>query len=138
MNNFDSKFLNTDFDKILTDQNNNLVNSNEHYLIFKNRYLKSTQENLENYTNLNNKYTSLSNNEYTTETGKVKYYIVNKEELYQIKHEINKILISQRQLFENFINHINFLNNSKEKLKSNDKNPSVSNTKKFLSKLKFN
>lgn len=136
--NFKSTFLYFDFDKILIDQNNSLVNSNEYYLFYKNNYIKSTQENLENYINLNEKYEYLSNNELITDTGKVKYYIsnANSEDLDNIKLEINKVLMSQRKLYENFINYIEFLNQSKTKIVTTNKQTSVkSSAKKFFSKL---
>lgn len=136
--NFKSTFLNFDFDKNLIDQNNSLVNSNEYYLVYKNNYLKSTQDNLENYIKLNDQYESLSNNELVTDTGKVKYYIsnANSGDLDNIKLEMNKILISQRKIYENFIKYIEFLNESKTKIVTTNKQTSVkSSAKKFFSKL---
>lgn len=138
VNNFENQFLNIDFDKILLDQNNTIINSNEHYLIYKNRYFTLTNENLENYTNLLNKYNSLTNNQFVTETGKVKYYFTNADDIDSIQEEMNKLLMSQRKLYDNFINHVYFLNNVKQKLL---KNPKKSNdnfsAKKLLSKFKF-
>ena len=134
--NFEFTFLNYDFDKILIDENNILINSNEHYLYYKTIYLKSTQDNLENYTILNEKYNSLSNNEFVTDTGKVKHYISNQNDLDNIKLEMNKILMNQRKMYDNFINHIKFINEHKTKLTDFNKKPSVkSSAKKFFSKL---
>lgn len=135
--NFQSHFLDFDFDKILIDDNNTLINSNEHYLYYKTTYLKTTQENLENYKNLNDKYISLTNNEFTTDTGKVKYYVSNQSELDNIKLEMNKIIMLQRNLYDNFINHIKFLNEHKIKLTNSSKKTQnkSSSAKKFFSKL---
>lgn len=147
---FESLFLNIDFDKLLFVVNNPLVNSNPHYLLYKNRYLNCTQENYDNLLEFNEKYTSILNNEFVTETGKVKYYVTNDNELDSIRQKMGSIIINQRQLYNNFMNHIDFLNNCnnnvKQNLLNNKQNTNQKrngdninfSAKKLLSRLKIN
>ena len=44
---FREKFITIDFDNYLKEQNNNLVNSNEYYLQYKNEYITTSENNYE-------------------------------------------------------------------------------------------
>lgn len=139
IHNFKKQFIDINFDKILIDNSNELVNSNEYYINYKNRYLKYTSDNLDTYNKLLEKYNVLYNNELVTETGKVRYYIVDSDELNNIRFNINKLLINQTQLYNNFVNHIDYINENKHKLTKIKKTNDNSNftAKKLLSKLKL-
>lgn len=123
INNFKQQFLDFDFDYILIESNNEYINSNEHYLDFKNEYINNTNVHFEKLTELlkrfnilHNFYSKSSNNKYVYH-----YFDTNTKEDYNIN--IKNIIIDQRKLYSNFINHIDFLNNIKNSNHSINKEP---------------
>lgn len=110
IDNFKKKFIDFDFDEILLESNNEYINSNEHYLNFKNKYMLDTNSNyiklkdiLSKFNILNNFYTKSNDNKYTYH-----YFDNVLKEDYNIK--IKKIYIKQKELYSNFYNHLIFLN----------------------------
>jgi hypothetical protein len=110
---FKLEFMDYNFDEMLLERNNPLINSTDQYLCWKNMYLKDTMANyieftklLENFTN-NNYSISKTNN-----TTKHIYKYINPIISETINTELKTILVVQRKLYNHFIDYINFLNNS--------------------------
>lgn len=108
-NQFKQTFLDFDFDNILIQTNNELINSNDLYLKYKAEYLHTTQENLNKYIKLYSVLKQLSNN-YIIENNKYSYTVIDTLEYNNINKDIKSLIIEQRQLFNNFMKYIQFLN----------------------------
>lgn len=106
---FKNQFLNIHFDNFLFENNNDLVNSNEFYIQYKTEYLRKTQDNYEKYSNLMKTFKHMTNN-YTITHNKYSYTFVDKNEYNRLNKELKTILIEQRELYNNFMNYIQFLN----------------------------
>jgi len=106
---FREHFLNLDFDSYLIDKNNNLVNSNEYYLQYKSDYIDKTNENLKKYVKLLKIFIDLSNN-YNINQTKYSYTFVDKNEYNRLNKEIKNLVLEQRQLYNNFMKYIQFIN----------------------------
>ena len=102
---FKQTFFNVDFDKIFIENNNNIINSNEVYLQYKSEYLNKTSGNLHQYTLLFNTFKRLSNN-YNADNNKYSYIFVDKNEYNTVNNNLKKLLIEQRQLYNNFMTYV--------------------------------
>lgn len=119
INKFQEDFLEYDFDIKLIEEDNTLLNSNKHYIDYKNDYLDSTKENynklndiLKKFKLLHNFYSKSSDNKYT-------YHFIDNSVKMEYNNKIKQIHIDQRNLFTNFIDHIDFLNMTKYILPDN-------------------
>lgn len=124
VNTFKEKYLDKKFDSILLNNNNVLLNSNEHYIQFKKKYAEAT---LENYTLFCKLHTQLqpmlnTNNDYIVDyinqdikTKKFYMYTDLKEQI-TIQQEINYILHKQEQLYNNFTQYLDVLNTHSNKI----------------------
>lgn len=106
---FKDIFLKVDFDNYLIQHNNNIINSNELYIQYKTEYLSKTQENLDKYSKLYKIFSELYNN-YVINNNKYSYTFVDKTEYNKINKSIKELLLEQRQLYNNFMMYIQFLN----------------------------
>lgn len=106
---FITMFLNTKFDDFLIDNNNDIVNSNEHYIQYKTEYLVKTNQNLKKYKELVKKFNELSNI-YNIDNNKYVYTFIDKNELSNVNKELKHLLIDQRYLYNNFMTYIQLLN----------------------------
>lgn len=109
---FKNTFLNVNFDDFLINNNNNLVNSNEYYLQFKVEYLNKTTNNLNKYIKLLKDFNELSNN-FTVNNNKYSYTFIDKNLYNKTNNDLKALLLEQRELYNNFINYIQFLNSNK-------------------------
>lgn len=109
VNDFYKSYITYDFDSILLNTNNDLINSYEYYIKIKEEYIYKTQVNFEiyktNVLHLDNLDTKLYNKQ---SEKRIFVTIINKEERDALKKDINDILINQRTLFNNFVHYINF------------------------------
>ena len=112
-NYFRQTFLEFDFDKLLQETDNNIVNSNEFYLQYKNNYLITSKDNYEKFITLLDDFNNFYNN-YTIHNNKYNYTYINNKDLTNLKFNIKKLVEEQRNLYNNFIAYINFLNLSKK------------------------
>lgn len=106
---FKDNFLNVDFDNFLIQNNNPVINSNELYIQYKTEYLNKTRANLVKYTALYQSFKLLSDN-YVINNNKYSYTFVDKDEYKDVNKNIKNLLIEQRQLYNNFMMYIQFLN----------------------------
>lgn len=107
---FKMKFLNKNFDEILLNNNNNIINSDV-YLLQKNNYLNKTKENIEKLVELTTKFNIL-NNFYTKSDDKniYTYHYINTKEKDEYNNMIKNIYKEQQYIYNNFLNYINILN----------------------------
>lgn len=123
---FYNKYIAYDFDDILLNTNNNLVNSYEFYIKFKEDYLFRTNENFENYKIYITKLEELNNKIYFKESEKRIYVtIIDENEKNNVKKYINNIQTTQRRLYDNFLHYVNFLNENKYNYISNSRPKSL-------------
>lgn len=108
---FNTSFININFDNLLIEVDNNLVNSNEYYLEYKNKYLAQTSENFEDFKKLIDKFDTLYNN-YSIKNNKYTYTYIDNKEYEDIKYSLKVLIDNQRQLLDNFLKYIEFLNTS--------------------------
>jgi len=110
---FKDDFLCCDFDNILIEEDNNLLNSNEHYIDYKNEYIKQTNINHKELDSLLKKF-SILNNFYTKSCDrKYVYHFIDNNTKEKLNNEIKNVHLYQRKLFTNFVNHVEFLNTAK-------------------------
>ena len=108
---FNTSFININFDNLLIEVDNNLVNSNEYYLEYKNKYLAQTHENFEEFKELIDKFDTFYNN-YSVKDNKYTYTYIDNKEYEKIKYSLKVLIDNQRQLLDNFTKYIEFLNTS--------------------------
>jgi hypothetical protein len=134
MNNteFYQKFVNVDFDKLLLDNNNELIQSETKYLKHKKDYLNTAQENFILYKKYNDELVKLTDEQYTVKNNKYTYIYVDEEKVNGLKLSLNKILKEQTENFENFKHYLEMLNKDKDRYRIKEKLPKKKN---FLSKL---
>jgi hypothetical protein len=106
---FKQTFLNVDFDNLFIENNNNIINSNELYLQYKSEYLQKTSNNLQNYIKLFKSFKELSNN-YNVINNKYSYTFIDKNEYENTNKILKNLLLEQRQLYNNFMTYVQFLN----------------------------
>ncbi len=110
---FKCDFLNCNFDNMLIEEDNPILNSNEHYIDYKNEYIEQTKINHKKLDELLKKFNIL-NNFYTKSCDrKYVYHFIDNDTKEKLNNEIKNIHVYQRKLYINFINHIEFLNNAK-------------------------
>jgi len=108
---FKQRFLNIDFDNILNQEDNKLVNSSEYYLQYKNNYINFTNQNYITYCKLLDNYLQLSNN-YTVSNSKYIYTVIDQSLYQKLNKDIKNLINTQKKLYDNFIHYINLLNYS--------------------------
>jgi len=111
---FKKSFININFDQLLIEQNNVLVESDIHYTELKNIYIYETNENyikvknlLPDFHNCSHNYSCKTNEQGTTRHV---YNYTCKDELKQKNDCIKKIYINQKEIYKNFILYIDFIN----------------------------
>ena len=112
---FKINYIDYDFDISLIDQNNDLVNSNTSYLDIKNNYLKQTIINFDKFTELLLKHMELSNNHVINVDNNLtihSYKFINTKDLHDTNVELKVLLQNQRNIFNNFIHYISFINST--------------------------
>ena len=75
--------------------NNDLVNSEDHYLKYKKEYMEETQVNYEKFKEYKQKLSELSDLQYTKNASKYTYVYINDNEVNIVKHNLKNIIILQ-------------------------------------------
>jgi hypothetical protein len=98
---------------MLIEEDNELLNSNEHYIDYKNEYIEQTNINHKKLDELLKKFNIL-NNFYTKSCDrKYIYHFIDNDTKEKLNNEIKDIHLYQRKLYTNFLKHIEFLNIAK-------------------------
>lgn len=107
---FYNMFININFDNILLEKNNPLVNSKEIYLNYKRTYFDQTNKNYSKFLRLNAELQKQKQLQYTVTNNKYYYTYLDQKNLDSLKNELKIIIISQKELFNNFKHYVETLN----------------------------
>lgn len=114
--NFRDQFI-VDFDQLLLDQNNPVINSYEQYGKYKESYLQLTQKNWLQYEKLNKELESLKNYYSNPSKNRFVFKFIDHNKLNDLNLQVKTIILEQRKHYQNFLNFIVTLN--KESVSSN-------------------
>jgi hypothetical protein len=121
---FSDKFLKINFDQQLMEMNNPLINSQEHYINYKQKYMELTKNNLKTYTELAKQMADLHNLEYNViSVSKVIYTYIDKDKLCNIKQAIKAIEVEQQIRLNEFLRYIEHLNANYSKIVETSTSP---------------
>ena len=127
-----AQYININFDEILLENNNNLLNSEEFYLMYKKDYFDQTSENFEKYKKWEAELKELTNFNVSTST-KYKYVYTDITKVEYLKQVLKNLIIDQNKLLDNFHHYVTLLNTHPEKFKVRTED--VQQKRSFLSKL---
>ena len=136
---FYNQYINFDFDKLLIDNDNQYINDNNYYLSYKNSYLISSKINHSTLESLISEMNSLSsfNSSINIDSNIILFNsnISNLLLFNKYKFIYKQLIISQRLLFDNFIEYIKNLNIlSNNQLYIPSPASSIKSKKSFISK----
>lgn len=127
-NQYENIYINKDFDKILVDQNNHLINSYKYYIKYKNDYISNSKEILLEYKNLLDELNHLNELEkIVISNTKIIYTFIDKEKIESIHKKLTKLLTYQNKSFNHFLNYIDSLNLNINKYKLNENENTTKN-----------
>ncbi len=132
---FHSQYINFDFDKILIDNNNHLINSEDVYLNFKKQYFNETvlaYKEFQELSKLLNELQESGGYKQNLKGTKHLFVYIDEEKIENLKIQIKKIYITQEKRFSNFYNYVILLNTNKDLF---IEKPKVTDKRSFLSKL---
>jgi hypothetical protein len=127
-----AQYININFDEILLENNNNLLNSEEFYLMYKKDYFDQTSENFEKYKKWEAELKELTNFNVSKST-KYKYVYTDITKVEYLKQVLKNLIIDQNKLLDNFHHYVTLLNTHPEKFKVRTED--VQQKRSFLSKL---
>lgn len=113
---FYSKYINIDFDKILIDNNNPLVNSEQIYINYKKQYLDETILAYISFQELSEKLSKLQETggyKQNSKGTKFVFVYIDNEIVESLKLQIKKLYMTQEKRFSNFYDYITLLNKDK-------------------------
>jgi|Laugrespbdmm15sd_2_1035082.scaffolds.fasta_scaffold44836_1 hypothetical protein len=120
---FYSRYININFDEILTENNNLLVNSEEMYLKYKKKYFDETHTNYKLFKDFSTELKILENDQgYTNNNNRYLYVYKDITKIEELRLNIKNIVIAQNTLFYNFNHYINLLNSKQELFINNKQN----------------
>lgn len=129
---FYSQYININFDEILMESNNHLINSQNVYLIYKQQYFEESLKNYELFKKYKTELERLQKSETITLPNKYLFVYKDTQVIEQTKQNLKNVVISQEKLLNNFHHYITLLNTNPNmfeiKKQTNEK-------KSFLSKL---
>jgi hypothetical protein len=107
---FYNLFININFDNILLQENNPLINSKEIYLNYKRIYFDQTNKNYSKFLRINAQLQKINDTKYKITNNKYYYNYLDNKQLELLKKELKSIIISQKELFNNFKHYVETLN----------------------------
>jgi hypothetical protein len=120
---FYSRYININFDEILTENNNLLVNSEEMYLKYKKKYFDETHTNYKLFKDFSTELKILENDQgYTNNNNRYLYVYKDITKIEELRLNIKNIVIAQNTLLYNFNHYINLLNSKQELFINNKQN----------------
>lgn len=132
---FHSKYINIDFDKILIDNNNPLVNSEDIYLNFKKQYFDESILAYNEFQTLSKQLgelQELGGYKHNSKRTKHLFVYIDTDKIENLKIQIKNLYITQEKRFSNFYNYIILLNTNQDLF---IEKPKVIEKRSFLSKL---
>lgn len=128
---FYSRYININFDEILTENNNLLVSSEEMYLKYKKKYFDETHKNYKLFKDFSTELKILENDQgYTNNNNKYLYVYKDITKIEELRLNIKNIVIAQNTLLYNFNHYVNLLNSKQELFQNN-----IKQKKSILSRL---
>ncbi len=118
---FESEFLNTNFDSLLTTKKNPLINSHDQFIEYKQNYLAKTYKNFSTFNSLKQQLESISQPSQQVAPTKYVHVVIDPQQEQQITQDIIELVRTQRVLYENFIHYINHLNENSEAILADNK-----------------
>jgi len=112
---FSTEFLHN-FDEILLQTDNPLINSHEHYTAYKQEYLQQTNYNFGEYNYLVSQYKSFAKICNPVSPTKVVYTYIDETRRDQIMKQITKLIVYQRKIYNDFIHYLQHLNQNYNKI----------------------
>jgi hypothetical protein len=131
---FYTRFININFDEKLMENNNPLVNSQDVYLNYKNDYINTSLNNLNEYKKYKKIFIELNNTNINNNNNQSNRYVFvykNTKLIEETKQKIKNIIIDQEKLLQNFQHYIDLLNTNPQIFGGKKQNEKRS----FLSKL---
>jgi len=120
---FYSRYININFDEILTENNNLLVSSEEMYLKYKKKYFDETHTNYKLFKDFSTQLKILENNQgYTNNNNRYLYVYKDITKIEELKLNIKNIVVAQNTLLNNFNHYVNLLNSKQELFQNNKQN----------------
>ena len=121
---FYKEFIDIKHDTILSMAGSSLLNSDEHYLKYKQRYIKLAKENHDTFQSLFSQYKECIDKEYSTNDNNTKFYytFTNTDKRDMLLQQLKNIVFTQRNLLSTFDHHVNSLIN--ENLQTDKKSKS--------------
>jgi uncharacterized protein YlbG (UPF0298 family) len=132
---FHSKYINIDFDKLLIDNNNPLVNSEDIFLNFKKQYFDETILAYNEFQELSKRLKELQElggYKHNSKGTKHLFVYIDTERIESLKIKIKNLYITQEKRFSNFYNYVILLNTNPDLF---IEKPKVVEKRSFLSKL---
>lgn len=118
---FKSTFLNYDFDSILLNNNNQLLNSYDFYIQYKQKYIISTRKNFDLYQKLSKEYANLKKIQYQNPSSNITIYTyIPDNKLNELSFKIKNLIKEQQKNLDNFLHYINHLNVNVEHYLTNE------------------
>jgi len=129
---FYSQYININFDEILMESNNHLINSQNVYLVYNQQYFDESSKNYELFKKYKTELERLQKSETITLPNKYLFVYKDTQVIEQTKQNLKNVVLSQEKLLNNFHHYITLLNTNPNmfevKKQTNEK-------KSFLSKL---
>lgn len=128
---FHSRYININFDEILTENNNLLVSSEEMYLKYKKKYFDETHKNYKLFKYFSTELKILENDQgYTNNNNRYLYVYKDITKIEELRLNIKNIVVAQNTLLYNFNHYVNLLNSKQELFINN-----IKQKKSILSRL---
>ena len=128
---FYSRYININFDEILTENNNLLVSSEEMYLKYKKKYFDETHKNYKLFKDFSTELKILENDQgYTNNNNRYLYVYKDITKIEELRLNIKNIVVAQNTLLYNFNHYVNLLNSKQELFINN-----IKQKKSILSRL---
>lgn len=133
---FQSTFI-KNFDRILSNNNNPAINSDE-YIQYKTTYLQNTRANLINYEKFSSELSKLQQLvDFTNVSQKrITFTFLDKSNIENLKTQIKSLVISQRNLLQQFMSYLDNLNTtfiSSENYRETKRSPSIGSIRSVVS-----
>lgn len=131
---FYTQYININFDEMLIENDNKLVNSEDVYLKFKKEYFDNTISNYEKFKQYNIELTQMNddNNEVQQTGTKYLYVYKNRNLIENKKQQIKNIVVEQERLLNNFYQYVTLLNTNPQAFQAKS---TQNERRSFLSKL---
>lgn len=132
---FYSQYININFDEILIESNNHLINSQNVYLKYKQQYFDVSLKNYELFKKYKTELERLQKSETVTVPNKYIFVYKDTQVIEQIKQKLKNVVLSQEKLLNNFHHYITLLNTNPNMFEVKKQTHPTSEKKSFLSKL---